>query len=420
MKMYLRAIVAAFAPAFVVTAVEAQHNAENAKQFKTAGIDTKAPGVPQAGNNAAAIKEVLKRIKLPPGFRIELFALAPAARQMAVDSKSNAVFVGTRRSTVWVVADHKGTGVAADVRPFAPEVRFADPNGVCLTRDGVLIVAERNQVLSFRAERSLVDGSDVMVSEVVPRGHLVPVEEETSSHGARVCRVGPDRMLYIALGQPYNVPPRDKLALYSKWGIGGIVRMDADDGSKREVYATGIRNCVGLDFNPKDNTLWFTDNQTDGMGDTIPPGVVHRATKPGQFFGYPWKQGRIRITEFGYDKDPLPESIVAPQVEMDAHAADLGMVFYNAEQFPSKYQGGFFSAQHGSWNRSKPIGARVMFTSVKADGTADKTEVFAAGWLDEATGKYLGRPVDVAVLNDGSLVVSDDFAGALYRISYRP
>jgi len=420
MKTYVRAIAAALASAFIVTAAEAQQKADNAKQFKTAGIDTKAPGVSQAGDHAAAVKEVLKRIKVPPGFRIELFALAPAARQMAVDPKTNAVFVGTRRSTVWVVADRKGTGVADDVRPFAPEVGFADPNGVCLSRDGVLIVAERNQVLSFRAERSLVDGSEVTVSEVVPRGHLVPVEEETASHGARVCRVGPDRMLYIALGQPFNVPPRDKLALYSKWGIGGIVRMDANDGGKREVYATGIRNSVGLDFNPKDNTLWFTDNQTDGMGDTIPPGVVHRATKPGQFFGYPWKQGQIRITEFGYDKDPLPENIVPPQVEMDAHAADLGMVFYNGKQFPSKYQGGFFSAQHGSWNRSKPIGARVMFTSVKADGTADKTEVFAAGWLDETTGKYLGRPVDVAVLNDGSLVVSDDFAGALYRISYRP
>ena len=134
------------------------------------------------------------------------------------------------------------------------------------------------------------------------------------------------------------------------------------------------------------------------MGDDIPHGEVNRATKPGQFFGYPWRQGKTRITENGYDKDPLPNNITDPQVYMDAHAADLGMAFYTGKQFPPKYQGGFFVAQHGSWNRTKPIAARVMFTSLKADGTADKTEVFAEGWLDPATGTYRGRPVDVAVM----------------------
>jgi len=184
------------------------------------------------------------------------------------------------------------------------------------------------------------------------------------------------------------------------------------------VYARGIRNSVGLEFNPKDKTLWFTDNQTDGMGDDIPAGEINRATKAGQFFGYPWIQGKTRITEFGYDKDPLPPNVTNPEVYMDAHAADLGLAFYTGKQFPAKYQGGLFSAQHGSWNRTTPIGARVMFTTLKADGTADKTEVFADGWLDASTGLYRGRPVDVAMMKDGSMLVSDDFAGAIYRIRY--
>jgi glucose/arabinose dehydrogenase len=174
-----------------------------------------------------------------------------------------------------------------------------------------------------------------------------------------------------------------------------------------------------MDFNPKDGTLWFTDNQTDGMGDDIPAGEINRATKAGLNFGYPYKVADTRITENGYDKDPLPKGMVEPQVKTQAHAADLGLVFYTGKMFPAKYQGGFFSAQHGSWNRSKPVGAQVLFTSLKADGTADKTEVFAQGWLDHDTDTYRGRPVDVAVMKDGSLLVSDDFAGAIYRVTYK-
>jgi glucose/arabinose dehydrogenase len=154
------------------------------------------------------------------------------------------------------------------------------------------------------------------------------------------------------------------------------------------------------------------------MGDDIPAGEINRATAAGQFFGYPWIQGKTRITEHGYDKDPLPANITAAQVLTEAHAADLGLTFYTGKKFPAKYHGGIFSAQHGSWNRTTPIGARVMFTSVKADGTADKTEVFADGWLDPETKRYRGRPVDVANLPDGSILVSDDYAGAIYRISY--
>ena len=412
------AAVAAASLFLLAAPVLAQTNIEKLKQMKVSGTDLNIPPVPQTGANAAAIRENLKRVKLPPGFRIDLYAIVPDARHMAVAPSTNMLFVGTRKTTVWAVTDRNSDGIADEVKAFAPSLKFSVPNGVCWTRDGFLIVVDHNRVLNFPAAEFFYEGPDVAVIEVVPQGKLIPVEEESYNHGARTCRIGKDGMLYITLGQPFNVQPREKLKLFDEVGIGGIVRMNAFDGSKREVYARGIRNSVGLEFNPKDGTLWFTDNQTDGMGDDIPLGEINRATQAGQFFGYPWIQGKTRITEFGYDKDPLPANVTNPQVYTDAHAADLGLAFYTGKQFPAKYQGGLFSAQHGSWNRTTPIGARVMFTSLKADGTADKTEVFADGWLDPSTGLYRGRPVDVAVMKDGSLLVSDDFAGALYRITY--
>jgi len=403
----------------VATSAQAQApNIENLKQMKVSGVDPSLPPVPQEGKNAAQLRKNLERIKLPPGFKIDLYAVVPDARHMAVAPSTNMLFVGTRKNTVWAVTNRNSGDVATEVKPFAPSAKFHVPNGVCWTKDGFLVVVEHNRVLNFPAAEFFYEGGDVAVIETVPQGKLIPVEEESYNHHARTCRVGPDGMLYITLGQPFNVPPRSKLDLFNKVGIGGIVRLNPFDGSKREVFATGIRNSVGIEFNPKDGSVWFTDNQTDGMGDDIPAGEINRATKAGQFFGYPWKQGKTRITDEGYDKDPLPANITDPQVYMDAHAADLGLAFYTGKAFPAKYQGGLFSAQHGSWNRTKPIGARIMFTSLKADGTADKTEVFAEGWLDGDTGLYRGRPVDVAMMKDGSMLISDDFAGALYRVTY--
>ena len=414
--------VAALATAASLAAAQAPPSApgnlQKLQQMKVATTDLNIPVVPQSGANADAIRNNLKRVKLPPGFRIELFAVVPDARHMAVAPNTNMLFVGTRKTTVWAVTDRNSDGVADEVKSFAPSLKFSNPNGVCWTKDGFLIVAEHNRVLNFPAAEFFYEGPDVAVITVVDQGKLIPQEEESFNHGARVCKVGPDNMLYVSLGQPFNVQPRDKIKLYNDVGIGGMVRMNAFDGSKREVYATGIRNSVGHDFNPKDGTLWFTDNQTDGMGDDIPLGEINRITKAGQFFGYPWKQGRTRITEHGYDKDALPANITDPQVYTVAHAADLGMSFYAGRMFPAEYQGGFFSAQHGSWNRTKPVGAQVLFTSLKADGTADKTTVFAEGWLDE-NGLYRGRPVDVAPMKDGSLLISDDFAGAIYRVTYK-
>ncbi|NEX61899.1 PQQ-dependent sugar dehydrogenase [Noviherbaspirillum galbum] len=405
--------------ALAMPLANAQQNIENLKKFKVSGTDPNLPAIQQTGRTADAIRENLKRVKLPPGFKIDLYAVVPDARHMAVAPSTNMLFVGTRKSAVWAVTDRTSSGVASEVKQFAPSIKFNNPNGVCWTPDGFLIVTEHNRVLNFPAAEFFYEGPDVAVIETVPQGKLIPVEDESFNHGARTCRIGKDKKLYITLGQPFNVPPRAKLKEFAEYGIGGIIRLDPFDGSKREVFARGIRNSVGMDFNPKNGDLWFTDNQTDGMGDDIPPGELNRATKPGQNFGYPWLGGRkVRITEEGYDKDPLPSNLTPPEVEMDAHAADLGMTFYNGSMFPEKYRGGIFSAQHGSWNRTTPIGARVMFTSLKADGSADKTEVFAEGWLDPQTKQYRGRPVDVAVLKDGSILVSDDFAGAIYRISY--
>ena len=400
----------------------AQTNIEKLKQMKVATTDLNIPLVAQTGRNADAIRANLKRVKLPPGFSIDLYAVVPDARHMAVAPSTNMLFVGTRKTTVWAVTDRNSDGVADEVKSFAPSLKFTNPNGVCWTRDGFLIVAEHNRVLNFPAAEFFYEGPDVAVIEVVPQGKLIPVEEESYNHGARTCRVSDDGMLHVTLGQPYNVQPKEKVALYEQLGIGGMIKLNAFDGSKREVVARGVRNSVGMDINPKDKSVWFTDNQTDGMGDDIPPGELNRVSKMGEHFGYPFIHGNnIQIAGTAAAPDlkgmAAPAQWTKPQVEFPAHQAQLGMAFYNGRMFPQKYQGGVFVAAHGSWNRTKPSGALVQFVSMKADGTADKLETFAEGWLDD-NGIYRGRPVDVAQMKDGSLLVSDDFAGAIYRISY--
>lgn len=419
----LARVAAAGLAACVSLPAMAQANLEKLKQFKVATTDLNIPVVPQTGRNADAIRENLKRVKLPPGFKIDLYAVVPDARHMAVAPSTNMLFVGTRKTTVWAVTDRNSDGVADEVKSFAPSLKFSNPNGVCWTKDGFLIVVEHNRVLNFPAAEFFYEGPDVAVIPVVNQGGLVPPEEESFNHGARTCRVSDDGKLYITLGQPFNVPPRDKVAMYERLGIGGMVRMNPFDGSGREVVARGVRNSVGMDINPKDKTVWFTDNQTDGMGDETPPGELNRITKAGgEHFGYPYIHGnnvQIAGTDAAPDLKGMapPAQWTKPQIEFPAHQAQLGMTFYAGKMFPAQYQGGIFVASHGSWNRSKATGALINFVSLKADGSADKSSVFAEGWLDE-NGIYRGRPVDVAVMKDGSLLVSDDFVGAIYRITY--
>ena len=403
----------------------AQQNIEKLKQMKVATTDLNIPVVPQTGRNADAIRANLKRIKMPPGFAIDLYAVVPDARHMAVAPSTNMLFVGTRKTTVWAVTDRNSDGVADEVKSFAPSLKFTNPNGVCWTRDGFLIVVEHNRVLNFPGAEFFYEGPDVAVIEVVPQGQLVPPEEESYNHGARTCRVSDDGKLHITLGQPYNVQPKEKVALYEQLGIGGMIRVGAFDGSGREVVARGVRNSVGMDINPKDKSVWFTDNQTDGMGDETPPGELNRVSRMGEHFGYPYIHGnnvQIAGTAAAPDLKDMkpPANWTKPQIEFPAHQAQLGMTFYTGKMFPAKYQGGIFVAAHGSWNRTKATGGLINFVSMKADGSADKSEVFIDGFLDSETGLYRGRPVDVAVMKDGSLLISDDFAGAIYRVTYAP
>ncbi|WP_407522905.1 PQQ-dependent sugar dehydrogenase [Methylobacterium oryzisoli] len=388
-------------------------NLEKLQGFKHTGAAEPAP-IPQTGRRADAVNRTLQKIKLPDGFKIELYALVPDARALAVGPNAGVVFVGTRKSKVYTATDRDKDRVADEVKVFAPGIDFKIPNGVCFSRDGVLTIVEQNRVLAFPAAEFFYEGPDVAAAVVVKQGELIPTSEESYNHTARVCRIGPDGKLYVSLGQPYNVPPKEKADLYAKTGIGGIIRMDAD-GKNREVFATGIRNSVGIDFAP-DKTLWFTDNQVDGMGDDQPPGELNQATKPGQNFGFPWYGGgAVRTVE--YKNDQVPPDVVPPKAELPPHAADLGLLVYRGRMFPEKYRAGVFTAEHGSWNRTTPIGARVMFVPVNKDGSAGKPEPFAEGWLTEG-GEYLGRPVDLATLPDGSMLVSDDTVGAIYRISY--
>lgn len=412
-RLLMTCALAALAPGLAL-AQAAGDNIDKLSNFKTTGT-TEFITVEQSGEFADGIRKNLEKIELPDGFKIELYAVVPDARHMAVGPQGIVTFVGTRKTEVWAMTDRNKDGKADEVKNFAPSLTKAIPNGPCFSPDGMLYIAEQNRVVQYPAAEFFYESPDVVAVPIVPQGELIPPEHESYNHTARVCRVGPDGKLYISLGQPYNVTPAELVEPFQKLGIGGMIRI-GQDGKGREVYATGIRNSVGHDFNPATGELWFTDNQVDGMGDDIPPGEINKITAAGQAFGHPWYGGGdIRTNEFK-DETP-PEGLIFPVVEMDAHAADLGMTFYTGSMFPAEYKNAIFSAQHGSWNRTVPVGARVMVTKIAEDGTAT-SEPFAEGWLNAETGEYTGRPVDVAQLRDGSILVSDDLAGAVYRIWY--
>ncbi len=395
---------------------QAQDNMQKLENMQTTGTGSDAfQYVPQDDENAAQLRKNLEKIKLADGFKINLYAVVPDARHMAVGPQGIVTFVGTRKDAVWAVTDRNKDGTADEVKRFAPSLDFAIPNGVCFSKDGFLYIAERNRVRTFPAAEFFYESPDVAVGDVVKEGELIPCADESFNHTARVCAVGPDKKIYIQIGQPFNVPPPEKQEEFKKTGIGGIIRMD-QNGANREIFADGLRNPVGFDFDPATGDLWTNDNQVDGMGDDTPPGELNRITEMGQNFGFPWYGGgKVRTEE--YKNSEPPANAVFPVVETIAHAADLGMVFYTGNKFPERYKRGVFTAQHGSWNRTVPAGARVLFTPLNEDGTAGEQEEFAAGWLT-SDGEYIGRPTALTQLRDGSLLVSDDFAGAIYRISY--
>lgn len=380
--------------------------------------------IPQNTQYAENVKKnILPHIKLPTGFKIELFAIAPDARHMAVSRNKATVWIGTRKTKVWQATDRDMDNVADTVDEFSPAVTFDLPNGPCYSDDGHLYIAERNRVLWFPAAEYFMESPDTVAIPIINQGDLIPEEEESYNHTARVCVIGPDNKLYVSMGQPFNVASLDKYPLYDEVGIGGIIRFNRFPGElDREVVAIGIRNSVGHAFNPNNGDLWFTDNQVDGMGDETPPGELNKACGlgPDVWYGFPYYGGgEVRTDDHKGKTIPSAKKskYCKPQVEMIAHAADLGMMFYTGTMFPAKYKGAIFSAQHGSWNAVKPRGARVMVTYLDEKGNAASTEPFAEGWMTEI-GTYLGRPVDVQQYVDGSILVSDDKAGVIYRISY--
>ena len=284
-------------------------NMSKLQSMKVTGTPMDIPQVDQGGAKAAQLRENLKAVKLPPGFSIDLYAIVPDARHMAVGPQGVVTFVGTRKNKVWAVTDRDRDDVADEVKEFAPldrlqrsQRRRASPRTASCSSPST------TASWSSRRPSSSTRRPDVAVGEVVPQGQLIPVEEESFNHGARICRIGPDNKLYVTLGQPFNVPPKEKRDLYKEWGIGGIVRMDRD-GKNREVYVDGVRNSVGMDFNPANGELWFNDNQVDGMGDDIPPGELNRVTAQGQNFGFPWYGGgTVRTVE--YQDEEVPADVV--------------------------------------------------------------------------------------------------------------
>lgn len=344
----------------------------------------------------AIINKLLSTIKLPPGFKISLYAKAPRARSMVIVKSLNAVFVGSRGSIVHRLRDANIDGVAEEVLLMANDMRA--PNG--LAYDGrSLFIAEQHRV----AKWSISDGRKAL-SQFVPVMAGLP---DNSWHGWRYAAFGPDGKLYVSIGSPCNV-----CAVSGYQGT--IIRMDKN-GKNIETVASGIRNSVGFDWHPKTKELFFTDNGADNMGDDVPADELNHVTKEGQFFGFPfYGGGRSRTPQTRGQQ--APTNSIPPVIEFQAHTASLGIHFYTGDRFPAQYKNDAFVAQHGSWNRSSPVGYRIMRIRFNEKGEAIGKEVFASGWLKE--GSAWGRPVDIKMMPDGSLLVSDDRVGAIYRISY--
>lgn len=344
--------------------------------------------------------ELSSKIELPPGFKIEFFSKSvPGARSMTRGDQGT-IFVGTRsKNKVYALQDLDGDMVAEKVTVVTD--KLATPNGVAF-RDGSLYVAQVNRIVRFDEIEQRISNppEPVVVNDSYPTD---------THHGWKYISFGPDGYLYVPVGAPCNICKESNPRYAS------ITRMKPD-GSGVEIYAHGVRNSVGFDWHPETKELWFTDNGRDWLGDDIPPCELNHAPKVGMNFGFPYCHGKdIKDPEFGSERSC--SEFTPPAQELGPHVAPLGMRFYTGKMFPKDYAGQIFIAEHGSWNRTERIGYRVMLVRLQ-DSKAVSYEVFARGWLDE-DGNIRGRPVDVLQLPDGSLLVSDDYAGAVYRISYK-
>ena len=345
----------------------------------------------------------LDKVTLPPGFSIDVYAAdVPNARQMAL-SPDGTLFVSTRRlGNVYAVLDEDGDHAADRVLTLASGLNM--PNGVAF-RGGDLYVAEVNRVLRY---------DDIEADLETPPEPVVLNDEFPTdrAHGWKFIAFGPDGRLYVPVGAPCNVCDHEATTpIYST-----ITSMNPD-GSDVRIYARGVRNSVGFAWHPETDELWFTNNGRDRLGDSLPADTLNHAPEPGLHFGFPFcHQGDVQDPEF--DTRPCSE-FRPPAQKLGPHVASLGMRFYTGGMFPAEYRNQIFIAEHGSWNRTPEAGhTGYRLTVAKLDGDrVTGYEVFAEGWL-EPTNEWWGRPVDVQVMPDGALLVSDDTAGAIYRITY--
>jgi len=339
-------------------------------------------------------------IELPPGFSIDYYAEnVEGARSMAL-SPNGTLFVGSRDAgKVYAVLDRNNDSEADDVFVLAEGLDL--PNGVAF-RNGSLYVAEVSRVIRYDdIEARFEDPPEpVVVNDSFPSDR---------AHGWKYIKFGPDGKLYVPVGMPCNIC--NKEGEDERYGI--ITRMEPD-GSQFEIFAKGIRNTVGFDWNPETEELWFTDNGRDRLGDNIPPDELNLAPEKGMHFGFPYCHGGdTPDPEFGELRNC--SEFTPPEIKLGPHVAALGMTFYTGTMFPEEYRNQIFIAEHGSWDRTIPIGYRVTLVRLE-NGTPVSYEPFADGWLQGLAA--WGRPVDVLVMPDGALLVSDDKNNAIYRISY--
>lgn len=370
----------------------------NANTSNTANTNNSDGTIKDSTSDPLFTKYNLDKIKLPAGFKIEVYAEIKNARSMTV-SPDGTLYVGTNKKNVYAIPDKNKDGKADKVYEIASDMNA--PNGVAF-KDGSLFIGTISTIYRLdNIEQNLANpGKPVMVYDKYPSDR---------HHGYKFMAFGPDGKLYVPIGAPCNIcDPAPEYA--------SMTRINAD-GTGFEMFAKGIRNTVGFDWNPKNNELWFTDNGRDLMGDDQPDDELNIAPKPGLHFGYPYcHQGNILDPEFGKGKNCA--DYVAPVKLLGPHTASLGMRFNKENKFPSEYNNAVFIAQHGSWNRSTPIGYRIVVIKMDQNGNPKDMEIFADGWLQNVR-DVSGRPVDVQFLKDGSMLVSDDFAGAIYRISYK-
>ncbi len=368
--------------------------------FLTGPLLVVAAGLMPAQADAAEYDDLLAAITLPDGFAIDVFAEAPGARSLALCGTQNVLYVGTRDDRVYAIRDADGDGRADAVETLATGLHV--PNGIDC-RDDRLMIALQDRVIA---------------APLAPEGALArPLSEaqtvfdglpDSYHHGWRYARFGPDGRFHIGVGAPCNICETDGYE-------GTLIAIDPDGGNV-ETVASGIRNTVGFAWNPVSGHLFFSDNGADRMGDDIPPDELNEVVEPGGFYGFPYFGGKdIPLT--GFRGRTPPATPIPTALDFAAHTASLGFRFLKATAFPADYRGDAILAQHGSWNRSVPIGYRLMRIGFDGAGKPTGQSVFAEGWL-QPDGGVLGRPVDVLEMPDGSLLVSDDHAGLIYRITY--